>query len=212
MQENAYRALHMPKTPQDSNVFILEPGSIEKPYLLRVPDFDNHIYMGKGVSQTITIPAYETANDLVRQWRDAKNMPDDGGLPGIWLHPDDKPTVEQVIISPEMSEYAEKQIVFASSKVREARLFAAQNEWRNITKLHLFMGKLLNIQGEPWQDFDSKAQLGKTRCPYCDAPITIGVATCGVCREIVNLEKYNLIRASQGLPPKAVGVAPKLTN
>ena len=209
MQETAYRPLHMPKNPGESNLFILQPGSVEIPFVLRVPDFDNHIYMGKGVSQTITIPSYETANDLVRHWRDAKNSPEDGGIPGIWLSPVDNPTMEQVLYSEELVDYSEKQVMFASSKVREARLFAAQGEWRNITKLHLFMGKLLNIQGEPWQDFDAKAKLGKVRCPYCDTPMPIGAAICGTCREIVDIEKYNQIRASQNLPLKTVAAAAK---
>lgn len=209
MQEIAYRALHMPKKPTYSNHFVLQPGSVEIPAMLVVEDYDNYIYMGKGAHQTITIPSYETAADLVRQWRDHKNMPDDAGVPGIWLHPTENPTFEQVTFSEEIKEFSEKQMMFASSKVREARLFAAANEWRNITKLHLFMGKLLNIQGEPWQDFDAKASIGKTRCPYCDAPITIGVATCSTCREIVNLEKYNQIRAAQGFPPKSLTAAAK---
>jgi hypothetical protein len=209
MQETAYRAQHMPKTPADSNLFILQPGSIEVPTLLRVADFNNQIYMGKGTNQTITIPAYETANDLVHQWRDNKNMPEDAGLPGIWVSSIDNVTLEQVLGLPETEEANEKQVMFASSKIREARLFAASNEWRNITRLHLFMGKLLNITGEPWQDFDAKARLGKVRCPYCDSPMSMGVATCPTCREIVNIEKYNQIRATQGLPEKTLAASAK---
>jgi hypothetical protein len=210
MQEQAYRPLHKPKTAADSNLFILQPGSIEMPFLLKVVDFDNDVYMGKGTSQTITIPAYEIALDLVHQWRDNKNMPEDAGVPGIWLCSVDNPSLDQIYSMPETHEAQEKQTTFAASKVREARLHAAQNEWRNITKLHLYMGKLLNIQGEPWQDFDAKAKLGKVRCPYCDAPMTIGVAICGMCREIVDLGKYNQIREAQGLLPKPVpAAAPK---
>lgn len=209
MQESTYRPLHMPKTATDSNCFVLQPGCFDIPFLLRVPDFDNLVYMGKGTNQTITIPAIETALDLVRHWRDSKNSPEDGGLPGIWLHPTENPTVEEVRSSAEILEYSEKQIMFASSKVREARLFAAQNEWRNITKLHLFMGKLLNIQGEPWQDFDSKASAGKVRCPYCDTPMAMTAAICGQCREIVDLTKYNQIRTAQGLLPKSAPSVPK---
>lgn len=209
MQETAYRALHSPKTPADSNLFILNPGSFEVPTLLRVPDFNNQIYMGKGSYQTITIPAEETANDLVHQWRDNKNMPEDAGIPGIWVCSIDNPTLDQVRGLPETMEANERQDQFASSKIREARLFAASNEWRNITRLHLFMGKLMNIQNEPWQDFDAKAKLAKTRCPYCDSPMSIGVATCPTCREIVNVEKYNQIRESQGLPARALPAAAK---
>jgi len=212
MQETAYRAGHMPKRPGDSNLFVLEPASVERPFLLTVVEFDNLIYMGKGVHQTITIPAYETAADLVNQWRDHKNMPDDAGLPGIWLCSIDNPSVDQVRGLPEMDEGYENQVTFASSAAREARLHAAQNEWRNITKLHLFMGKLMNIQGEPWQDFDSKLQLGKIRCRYCDAPMAPHAAICGTCREIVNVEKYNQIRAEQNLPPKVIAAAPPKPN
>jgi hypothetical protein len=207
MQESAYRALHMPKKASETNCFVLQPGSVDNPYLLVVPDFDNLVYMGKGANQAFTIPAYETALDLVHQWRDNKNMPDDAGVPGIWLHPTDQPSVDEVLASQELREYNERQMQFASSKVREARLFAASNEWRNITKLHLFMGKLLNVQGEPWQDFDAKASAGKVRCPYCDTPMAITAAICGQCREICNLERYNQIRAAQGLLPKAAGAA-----
>lgn len=211
MQENAYRALHIPPTSTDSNVFILEPGSIEDPFLLKVVEFNTLVYMGKGVHQTIGIPAHQTADDLVNQWRNAKNMPDDMGLPGIWVCSIDNPTLEQVKALPETQEAHEKQMQFAASKVREARLLAAQGEWRNITKLHLFMGKLMNVTGEPWQDFDAKAALGKVRCPYCDTPMSMTAAICGQCREICNLERYNQIRATQGLLPKAAPVpaAPK---
>jgi len=209
MQESTYRPLHIAKNPGDTNTFILQAGSVESPFLLKIPDFDTYIYMGKGIHQTINIPSYETANDLVRHWRDSKNSPEDGGLPGIWVSPVDNPTIEQVLSSAELDEFQDKQMMFASSKVREARLFAAQMEWRNITKLHLFMGKLLNIQGEPWQDFDARAKVGKVRCPYCDSPITMGVAVCSVCREVTDIEKYNLIRTAQNLPPKVIAAAPK---
>lgn len=200
MQETAYRAMHIPKAPGDVNAFVLQPGSVEDPTLLRVNEFDNKIYMGKDVYQTITIPAYQIAEDLVNQWRSYKGTPADQGGAGIWVCSLDNPTVEQVLKLPEILEWNERQIQFASSKVREARLFAANEQWRNITKMHLFMGKLLNIQGEPWQDFDAKNAVGKVRCPWCDAPVTIGIAVCGTCREIVTVEKYNQLREERGLP------------
>jgi hypothetical protein len=207
MQETAYRAQHIPKYPGDSNAFVLQPGSFFAPTLLRINEFNNNVYIGKGVEHTTGIPAEDTARDLVSTWRDNKGTPADEGLPAIWVCSFDQVTVEQAKALPETQEWYERQIQFASSKVREARLFAASNQWRNITKLHMFMGRLLNIQGESWQDFDAKNQVGKVRCQYCDAPQTIGVAICGTCREIVDIEKYNQIRAAQNLPPKAIPAA-----
>jgi len=209
MQESCYRAMHMPKTTADSNTFVLQPGSLAFPTMLQVNEFNNKVYMGAGNSQMLGISAEEIAHDLVNIWRNHKGSSADEGLPAIWVCSLDNPTVEQVKQLPETMEWYESQRLFANSKVREARLFAAQSQWRNITKLHLFMGALLNVQGEPWQDFDSKNQIAKVRCPYCDHPMTMGAAICGQCREIVNLEKYNQIRVSQDLPTRAVAAAPK---
>lgn len=194
MMEVAARALHIPTGQPHSmtNHWVLTPGSIEKPTILRVGIYRSQRFEGSKKNGEArysyhNIEPAETAADLVRLWSDNKGGGVLQGKPGIFvteLHGNF--SVKDLQDSEGFFVAMTQQDVFAKHAVNQARTNYNKNKPHFNTEFHHAMASLLKISGEAWQSFDLTSSQGQIPCPFCTSPCLPAASICKACHQIIN--------------------------
>lgn len=190
--------IHIPLTEEKPglipNVFRIPAGSPEKPSVTHISAAKHHVYLDdtRG-SLPVRDASYEVARSIVEDYITAQPYISEGIYPGLFWVPGALSLEDIKEEFPELLTAAH----IAHKRWTEKHLKAADDDYARYQKHNVVsdfqraLAKMNNLdpRKHPWMNIsDTMAQLS---CPGCGNMTIPGVAMCGICKTVLNQEKYD---------------------